>query len=379
MSIDKVKLLPGFVLLALACLLLVAMALFPDLASAAPSADGVTPTVTSPAGWVPTVLPTLDYSNLDCPTGTPVGWGTVTPDPGWLVMCEQCIPQTALPTSTPRPSTPDPSVTGTPATATPTATLEVTPTPSGHLTGLSCGWVEGSGSTCEASEDGARLYIYVPYQDVYGTTNEMHFIIGPELVGHQIYITYFFETTYGNSCGFGLNYPWWRTELGRTTAGLDTWVSDHANAGDYYFWTQDEVSTVYSPGGAFLKTWMISGWPCSYMSDMGAHAIITTYPTAVTPTPTPAVSSGYCGSVQSTQDLFGWDGIDFGASACFDIGPYSGISILGWDFAATPHLAHLCAQDVSLGTVTIFGVSLSLQVIAYVLGIAWVVRNMFVS
>lgn len=82
----------------------------------------------------PTALPARDYS---CPSGVPVGWGVVTPDPAWLASCYNCVPRptlgvaTVLPTRTPIPTrTPvlfgTPSYTGT-VTATPTATATVTP------------------------------------------------------------------------------------------------------------------------------------------------------------------------------------------------------------------------------------------------------------
>jgi len=70
--------------------------------------------------------------SLGCSPGTPIGWGTVTPDPEWLLLCASCVPvDTVTPTSQPFPTstlylTPDGTTTATPgATLTPT----VSPTP----------------------------------------------------------------------------------------------------------------------------------------------------------------------------------------------------------------------------------------------------------
>jgi hypothetical protein len=36
--------------------------------------------------------PDIAQYNLDCPVGLPAGWGTVEPDPSWLVTCSHCLP-----------------------------------------------------------------------------------------------------------------------------------------------------------------------------------------------------------------------------------------------------------------------------------------------
>lgn len=119
-------------------------------------AQSSTPTST-PAYYVPptvTNFPT-QYSGVDlfptssginltpdymgqCPyQGTPVGYGTVTPDPLWLMMCARCMPSpTAWPTISFPTGTPAPVGTGTPATPTSTATSTATSTPSGNPCGV---------------------------------------------------------------------------------------------------------------------------------------------------------------------------------------------------------------------------------------------------
>lgn len=109
----------------------------------------VPPTVTSyPTDYRPPLFPTSsgDYLTPDyarqCPyQGTPIGYGTVTPDPLWLMMCGRCMPTgtvwptitfpTQVPTNTPQ-------ITGTPATPTQTATstITATSTPSGNNCGV---------------------------------------------------------------------------------------------------------------------------------------------------------------------------------------------------------------------------------------------------
>lgn len=78
------------------------------------------PTPTDPV-WNPlypteTAAPTTNY---ECPPDDPAGWGTVTPDPYWMIQCGQCAElndyatSTPLPTNTPWP-TPTHDGTGTP-------------------------------------------------------------------------------------------------------------------------------------------------------------------------------------------------------------------------------------------------------------------------
>lgn len=78
---------------------------FAVLAQAGTPTPVVSPTVNltpeSPA-FIVTVTPRFENIDLTCPSGTPVGWLTVTPAWSWWMACEHCI--AAIPTSTPEPT-----------------------------------------------------------------------------------------------------------------------------------------------------------------------------------------------------------------------------------------------------------------------------------
>jgi hypothetical protein len=115
------------------------------------------------------------------------------------------------------------------------------------------------------------------------------------------------------------------------------------------------------------------------------------------PTPTPS-ALGYCSSV-STSDAdtgFSFSGIQFGSISCFDIGgptydntEFNATSILTglydtvlYIFTGTLRdnwIAHICLQEVNLGVIQIFDVTISLTLIAYVVGITLLIRELFSS
>jgi hypothetical protein len=117
-------------------------------------------------------------------------------------------------------------------------------------------------------------------------------------------------------------------------------------------------------------------------------SIHTAYNPNISPSPTPTISptgtpnTNFCASVSSAETGFSWSGISIGQTSCLDIGPYDGFDFGGLTsnpIGAYPWLAHICLQDVSFGVAEVFGVSVSLQVILYILGVVAIVRNMFVS
>jgi hypothetical protein len=98
----------------------------------------------------------------------------------------------------------------------------------------------------------------------------------------------------------------------------------------------------------------------------------------VTPTATATHIASYCEITDSVGSIaFSYSGLIFGAAHCVDVGNWS-VSILGIAIDI-PWIAHLCFQDVTLGTVILFNVVVSLDIIAYVLGVAWAIRNLFIS
>ena len=93
------------------CLLLCLLALGIDPVLA----DTPTPTY-EPLWQTPTPETPLNY---DCPEGIPVGWGTVTPSPRWLLHCEKCITRDDYDFGEPPEGWPTPEPTEVPADAPP--------------------------------------------------------------------------------------------------------------------------------------------------------------------------------------------------------------------------------------------------------------------
>jgi len=84
------------------------------------------PTLT-PVPYTPGV-PTGTLS-MGCGEGTPSGWGSVTPDPEWLLLCSSCVPEdTPIPSSVPWPTNTF-VPTACSGTCTPGPTETITPTP----------------------------------------------------------------------------------------------------------------------------------------------------------------------------------------------------------------------------------------------------------
>jgi len=117
--------------------------------------------------------------------------------------------------------------------------------------------------------------------------------------------------------------------------------------------------------------------------NMSGDIVVTTNPVnpfappVPTATPYPDV---FCGSIEPEVDdtkIFGFEGLEFGAISCVDLLPYE-ISILGVDLSI-PHFAHICFQDVSLGSAYIFGFEIDMDAPLYALGVAWALRNLFIS
>jgi len=346
-----------------------------------------TPTVTAPPIYFPTINPTLDGGSFACPAvGTPiVGWGTVTPDSLWDLMCSQCV-LTPYATNT---GVPYPTVTGTPPTATITPTATTPP---------------------ETCFDFSTLET----QTVSVTTE--HNIILSNTVGcanydHDAYMTCSGSVVTQDVSFIQDGYVWVIIDFPYNITNSTVW------------WTPPMISYEYVSGTlASAEEIALSGLPvvnsvnvlgnsstvCTVAADESmtcfldnSHHGFTFYyaylagsglDTTTTGTfdfdiwvespcePEPPVDTSYCGEVGSgADDGFDWGGIEVGETACFDLGGFD----LYWGFGTpadtVPWLAHICVTDISFGDLTAFDVDFDLDVVLFALGVVMLIRTMFVS
>lgn len=360
-----------------------------------------TATITAPPPYQPQVNLTLP-TNFDCPIGLPVGWGTVTPQAGWEIFCSQCV---GVPYGTNTPGTPSPTVTvtGTPPTATVTATVTVTPTGTVAPNELTLTWTDffyDSGSIQDTDHNSsgssgdslADWYFYVTGTAISnpfgamptGNFRNMGFLA---TVSGTLYISIHYTSNFTTTqAGFYDGFPACSGAPCATTlvgGGTDTDVERN------YSMTG---GTTYSVGGLGLyASGAFSGCANVHCSaSVWYHLSFVPGQSAFTPTPqaTATVAAtaypSFCAAVNggdaySNIDTQGisWTGIATYNLSCFDLGPtHFTLFSYDWDI---PWLAHICLQEIDIGNLNVFGVGISLLVTVYALGVAWVLRNMFIS
>lgn len=320
----------------------------------------------------PTVTSTLDPS---CPGGTPVGWGTFTPSPLWLLECGDCF----------APGTSTPTVTATfDATSYPTQFFETatsqyltgtptfTPTPLGICSSLPSVLIGTSASN----------FIYNNTHLVTGL-NYNHFILDYQsyhtfgAVGNRI-------SASGNFIVRCLSYSWASDDPywgggGKSTCGdfnagwfVTAMYTDFGSctlAGSDFYCSA-------SSNGYFQIDIMESGYGYPHKTTVSADLIVSTTPNCantVTPSPPTATpGASYCAVVPCAVDD---PGMGFG----FDLFTSTGEKdcSMGWDAFqvasySVPKVT-ICFQPVEVGTVTLFGYSFNLGYIALALaaGFLW--------
>lgn len=398
------------------------------------STPSAQPTITAPPGYNPMVNTPFSPSSLDCPDdgSNPIGWGTVTPSSGWMMLCSQCVNQSEWGTSTPsNTKTPNPTfvsltqaacqtaaVGGEPcytATPYPTGTATTTPTISVTGTPVSGGFKCNGlyGSSCFAGEVTSYEHNFTMPFDNNSSADVFNINIPNTPNGQQIIIYYRYEVT-STWVGAHPNYsPYiaFRTWISYPASNWGGWLPYPVT----YWGGWHSSPTAHEDGqrgvsGSFpvqrQGTMMVAHYQANTFGginlnfsfknnnvgwDAGTNPLLqgtlyislVGYPTTPTPTPTATPSNlGYCESVSSVESGFSWSGITYGETRCFDIGPYGGFDFGGLTsnpIGEMPWLAHICLQDVSFGDVTVFDVIISLEAILYILGIAAVIRNLFVS
>lgn len=381
-----------------------------------------TATITSAPAYVPSISP-IDSNSFNCGAGTPAGWGTLTPEAAWGLLCGQCMPETDL-AYTPVP----PAATVTPyayycggddtvatptgpdclpvygGTATPVPTIS--PTPSGcgdlplitpdeytgdaatsHTQSIDCFDESTSTKTCEGTLDSTwtgapygGAVVCVPFK-VYVSADFDMYIRGT-IYDDSTNIYYPAHTKLSNGClvdGVG-DTSWYHF------SGPDVLEDHHATNTNWFGDTYAGYRTVWmvtANGGTsagFPGTTLHLHFKLTFST--GASCLDDSYMTPV-PSSTPPVP-GYCevvngGGTELASDDISWNGIIVYPGSCIDIGPWDAPFPSLSDFGSAPWIAHLCFSEVDLGVIKAFGVSISLLAIAYIGAIAWALRNLFIS
>lgn len=359
-----------------------------------------TVTITAPPPPLVTVLPGTFPASFLCPTGNPLLWNTVTPSSAWWFFCAQCI-STRYATSTPRTPTPTITPTGTVSTPTKTPTPTLTPTATPSILTLYVMYppvlnVYGSGMTVDShSESCYQVYggyycsgTFTAHWSTNAFERNMSLWMGMRRSDNSTdnYAVYMWHRIVPNYVSAVAE---WGARTHDVSDGNENWISWTDDASD-----EDNVNRNGDPlpscGGAGqtickeVRPFYIrprnsssAGQTFNWQTYFYAVPLPPTTPT-VTPTATATRIGSYCDVTDSVGSIaFSYSGLIFGAAHCVDVGNWS-VSILG--IAITiPWIAHLCFQDVTLGTVILFNVVVSLDVIAYVLGVAWAIRNLFIS
>jgi hypothetical protein len=309
-----------------------------------------TPTVTpvSTEFWqynTPTLIP----GSYDCPDGYPDGWGTVTPNSVWNLLCGQCIgggdPYPTL--------TPAPTATGGP---TPTAIPESVYYIDSEYYVYGCvypeharGEVDAYTMICSIENSGSVVNYYGWFEEVVEVGDTPSFRVFTDVDAPDPWFYLYamgeggspqYELCGGANCMDNCNPPdgcTFSISPGTMIDGIRIYSSGTWHPGPKNLW----VNAVYAYGVAGEE-----------------------------PTPTATPADSYCYQVDGSEESasFGWSGLTFGSESCLDIGPYEPLEI--------PHLAHICFIPFGMGSLDIFGVTVLLDVVlvvlAAILAIRWV-------
>lgn len=356
-------------------------------------AQTTTPTVTRTP--YPTFLPTATAIGYNfptafaCPAGNPVGYGTVTPDLFWESACGQCL-HTPYPTSTIQPTV---TSTGTPPTPTRTPTATATSTGRVYIScmpsyvGVSCDDLQTNvvriypDVSRPADDNFFSSYIKVSTWD--NLPIDLYYL---GLVPGQNWISAFNAGNSNLQLHWGKWSVWSPITYGSSnyTCGTNParWCGNTDLINETY---SEHVNFVTCNGNnGSCPNWRV-GWSLNgtfiSLSKSGNIYITVQSPYQV-PTATPTPNTSYCASIEGQgagaqpDPGLSWSGVYLGTNTCVDLGGWD-FSILGIDVSVP--LIRVCMQDVSFANVVLFGMSFSLDAIAYVLGGAWVIKRLITS
>lgn len=333
------------------------------------------PTPTQPVGTLP-IFPT----DFHCGQGNPTGWLTLTPDPFWLMMCEQCIDRPVYYTSTPEGSaTVTPTVTGTPPT----------PTNTPVVLGITCSTCI-TGSYCEQVQTDL-IRINVDFSGPLGANYGQEFC-DYTVASSSVVTVYGYAELQGDiwSVSQGFDGSNWSANFDLQLIGQDSWV---VYAGGYLgpglssdefdetftFSNGPRDTTSRQDGGTYANIWPLAQSDRIMWQVYGDIYLSTYYlsgPPGPSPTPTSTPDVSFCTTVLEEEEEEG-EGpfIEWGDSDCKKILPEVDLSWAGID--ATLPETWICFQEVSFRDLELLGVTIDLMVILYVAVGAFVVSWIF--
>lgn len=391
--------------------------------SPTPAPPTASATVTSNVPYVPTIVP-IDEHSFDCSEGTPVGWGTLTPNPAWGMLCGQCAPIDDLSyTRTPVPATVTPyayycggddtvstptgpdclPVYGSTATSTPVGVGSPTPTLDPTEGIFLWGGCNTSDVSCtEVSPNYWHITKINGNRDGEANWNQQFgFSVSST---HDVYMLFHsLETDYSVTNAGLADSPPYISKVGFVETGGAYQSISWLSPAEYQSGNTELNTAIYA--GTGVEKWTavhltvsagVTSHLVGFQDSLNFTGVSTIHRTGqefwvyllpldepVTPTPV-VTPSGYCSVVNGTgteleSDAISWTGVDIIPGSCFDIGPWEPPFPSLSDFGGAPWIAHLCTAEVDLGVATAFGVRISLLAIAYITAIAWALRNLFVS
>lgn len=351
------------------------------------------------ATWEPlfkteTPGPTIDYS---CPSGTPFGLGTVTPDIGWSMNCSNCL-LTLTPQTTMTPPATQPWQASQTAqyfqtqTATASATATITPSPT-------------NGSATPTTAPGFYMVnipgscsVTHPNYDVWVSC--IASITLPNVGTDTLRALVFTATGGAANCQFKRAYVaapnvWDNTSDHLENNNGNICVNKYQNSGGcaafgftefgYTGWKTSE----FTPPGNFNASYQL-GWGkagCNGVSaSTGNYRAIyygTNPPITATPTVTPTPGPGYCAVVSGTSGTNPWDilpGITLGATTCLEVPAFTWELdtinwLTGWSLedVSFPGVK-LCLREISFGVINLFNQTFDLDILAFAMMAILVIR-----
>ena len=370
------------------------------------------PTSTPTKIWLPlfptgTTIPTLD---VRCPEVTPYGLGTVTPSTNWLYECGDCLLQ-LTPTSTPAILTlagtceeyygvddvPENCVTGADGmtcicndqTLLPTATPTITSTPVYNPEY----WIENLGTwttTCVSGSGWQDCGYYKYLAEGRPTDNvAVAFRIVNSRITSQTDNNTFWDVGSGDEASGIVSQNYTGTLKGGLTYCIDNNLVTGDGCAQFGYTAQSSYKINLKPIMFAQKYTRYKGSATGTIDNI-MIMWYGTRPDYVAPTPTVEPGSGYCdyvrdGNGEITQDdLFELPVIKTSAGACQQIFGWhismdwaTGVigELIDWEISDIDIPGFiLCFQPVQFGTLTIFGVSVNLDLLALVMGAVAAIR-----
>jgi hypothetical protein len=356
-------------------------------------------TPTPVPGYVPTILPGISEEDqtFECPVGNPEGYGYVTPSPLWMLQCGHCLSEN------------QPYVTPTPA-----YTPQPTPLPGNQYayytfqSGTNFK-LNGSGDAVNTPVEG-ETYVSLEVDKAYSAwlSNTVNLFDTQSSSNYETYFFYRYElhvdACSAPYCGYNRSFYLSFKNVGASTVEVEVYDYDDGSLLQFYVLStgQQVNMNLYTGGNCnvvnldkrYIVNLKVTGSGASSTADFqisngktdyicGLHdKEITFYwnegvyyfEEEVNSRCSEIVAEG-----DEEEDMYGfdYDGIYFGNTYCVDIGPDEA-EILGITLEM-PWIAHLCAQEVGIGNIKVFGVDVNLDIFIIMLAVAWALRNLFIS